>query len=45
LGQQACRQGYRLIYQRIPRLFPEVALAHDDGTYPTLLAGSLGSTY
>jgi len=38
LGQQACRRGYRVIYRRIPRLFPEVALAHGDGTYPTLLA-------
>ena len=38
LGQQACRHGYRVIYRRIPRLFPEVALAHGDGTYPTLLA-------
>ena len=36
LGQQACRQGYRVIYRRLPRLFPE--LAHADGTYPTLLA-------
>ena len=37
-GQQACRQGYRAIYRRIPRLFPELTLAHGDGTYPTLLA-------
>jgi hypothetical protein len=27
-----------VIYRRIPRLFPEVALAHGDSTYPTLLA-------
>ena len=38
LGQQACRQGYRVIYRRIPRLFPEIALAHGDGTYTTFLA-------
>ncbi len=38
LGQQACRQGHRVIYRRIPRLFPELTLAHGDGTYPTLLA-------
>jgi DNA replication protein DnaC len=25
-------------YRRIPRLFPELTLAHGDGTYPTVLA-------
>jgi DNA replication protein DnaC len=38
VGQQACRQGHRVIYRRMPRLFPELTLAHGDGTYPTLLA-------
>jgi len=38
VGQQACRQGHRVIYRRVPRLMPELALAHGDGTYPTLLA-------
>lgn len=38
LGQQACRHGHRVIYRRIPRLFPELTLAHGDGTYPTVLA-------
>ena len=38
LGQQACRHGHRVIYRRIARLFPELTLAHGDGTYPTLLA-------
>jgi DNA replication protein DnaC len=38
LGQQACRQGHRVIYRRLPRLLPELLLAHGDGTYPTLLA-------
>jgi DNA replication protein DnaC len=38
LGQQACRQGARVMYRRIPRLFPELTLAHGDGTYATLLA-------
>ena len=37
LGQQACRQGHRVIYRRIPRLFPELTLAQGDGTYPTVL--------
>jgi DNA replication protein DnaC len=27
-----------VIYRRTPRLFPELTLAHGDGTYPTLLA-------
>jgi len=38
LGQQACRQGHRVIYRRIPRLFPELTLAQGDGTYRTVLA-------
>jgi DNA replication protein DnaC len=38
LGQQACRQGHRVIYRRLPRLFPELTLAQGDGTYPTVLA-------
>jgi DNA replication protein DnaC len=38
LGQQACRQGYRVLYRRVPRLFDELGLAHADGSYPHLLA-------
>jgi DNA replication protein DnaC len=38
LGQQACRHGYRTIYRRVPRLFEELALAHADGSYTTVLA-------
>jgi DNA replication protein DnaC len=38
LGQQACRQGYRTLYRRLPRLFQELALARADGSYPTALA-------
>ena len=34
LGQQACRQSQRVIYRRMPRLFPELTLAHGDGTIP-----------
>jgi DNA replication protein DnaC len=37
LGQQACRQGYRTIYRRVPRLFEELTLARADGSYMTLL--------
>jgi DNA replication protein DnaC len=32
------RQQHRVIYRRLPRLFPELTLAHGDGTYPTVLA-------
>ena len=38
LGQQACRHRHRVIYRRLSRLFPELTLAHGDGTYSTLLA-------
>lgn len=38
LGQQACRQGHRVIYRRLPRLFADLALAHADGSYIALLA-------
>jgi IstB-like ATP binding protein len=38
LGQQACRQGYRVLYRRVPRLFDELGLAHTDGSYPHVLA-------
>lgn len=37
LGQHACRQGYRVLYRRAPRLFDELALARADGSYPRLL--------
>jgi len=37
LGQQACRQGYRALYRRLPRLFQELALARADGSYPAVL--------
>jgi DNA replication protein DnaC len=38
LAQQACRQGLRTIYRRVPRLFHELTLAHADGSYGKLLA-------
>jgi len=37
LGQQACRQGFRVLYRRAPRLFDELTLARADGSYPRLL--------
>ena len=39
LAQHACRLGYTYTarYVRLPRLLPELALAHADGRYPKLL--------
>jgi DNA replication protein DnaC len=33
LANQACRQGYRVLYARAPRLFGELAIARADGSY------------
>lgn len=38
LAHQACRNGYRVIYRRVPRLFEELRLARADGTHEKLLA-------
>jgi len=37
LAQKACRQGYKAIYQRLPRLFEQLAMAKGDGLYAKLL--------
>jgi DNA replication protein DnaC len=37
LGHKACRDNRSVLYQRIPRLFPDLALAHGDGRYPRLM--------
>ncbi len=37
LGHQACRENLSVLYQRIPRLFSELALARGDGRYAKLL--------
>jgi DNA replication protein DnaC len=37
-AQQACRQGYRVLYRRAPRLSHELTLARADGTYVRCLA-------
>jgi DNA replication protein DnaC len=39
LAHQACREGYSALYQRLPRLLQDIALARGDGRYPKLLAG------
>lgn len=38
LGQRACRNGYRVIYRRAPRLVDELTLARADGSLPRLLS-------
>jgi DNA replication protein DnaC len=37
-AQQACRQGHRVLYRRLPRLFDELILARADGSYPALMS-------
>jgi DNA replication protein DnaC len=38
LAHAACRQGYRVLYLRTPRLWRELAIARGDGRYPKFLA-------
>jgi DNA replication protein DnaC len=37
LGHKACRDNHSVLYQRIPRLFADLALARGDGRYPRLM--------
>src|SRR5688572_13346874 len=37
LGDKACRDGYRVLYTRAPRLFGALLKARADGSYPKLL--------
>jgi DNA replication protein DnaC len=37
LGHKACRDNRSVLYQRVPRLFDELALARGDGRHPRLL--------
>jgi DNA replication protein DnaC len=43
LGHQACREGYTVLYLRLPRLLQELPIAQGDGRYPKLMA-SLAKT-
>ena len=36
LAQKACRDDYTVHYERVPRLFAELELAHGDGRFPRL---------
>jgi DNA replication protein DnaC len=38
LAHKACREGYRALYLRCPRLFQQLSLARADGSYGRLLA-------
>jgi len=38
LGLAACRQGLRVRYVRLPRLFNDLAIARADGSYSKMLA-------
>ena len=38
LGHKACREGYIVLYLRLPRLLQELPLAKGDGRYPKLMA-------
>ncbi len=37
LGNKACREGYRVLYFRVTRLFQDLAIAKADGRYDKLL--------
>jgi len=37
LGHRACRDNHSVLYQRIPRLFADLALARGDGRYARLM--------
>jgi DNA replication protein DnaC len=39
LAHKAARAGYKVQYQRLPRLLEELHLAHGDGRFPKLMAG------
>ena len=36
LAQKACRDGYTVLYARVPRLFADLELAHGDGRFTRL---------
>jgi len=39
LGHKACRDNRSVLYQRVPKLFADLALARGDGRHPRLLRG------
>src|SRR5215211_3663294 len=43
LGHKACRDNRTVLYQRIPKLFADLALARGDGRYPRLMRALTGA--
>lgn len=37
LAHKACRDGYTVLYHRLPRLLEELSIAHADGRFPKLM--------
>jgi DNA replication protein DnaC len=37
LGHKACRDNHSVLYQRLPRMFADLALGRGDGRYPRLM--------
>ena len=37
LGHKACRDGFNVLYARVPRFFRELVIAKGDGRYPKLI--------
>jgi DNA replication protein DnaC len=44
LGNKACRDNRSVLYQRVPRLFSDLALARGDGRHPRLRSAALISS-
>src|SRR5262249_43354312 len=42
LGHKACRDNRSVLYQRVPKLFGDLALARGDGRYPRLMRALAG---
>ena len=42
LGHKACRDNRSVLYQRVPKLFTDLALARGDGRYPRLMRALTG---
>src|SRR5207245_10266389 len=42
LGQKACRDNRSVLYQRVPKMFADLALGRGDGRYPRLMRAITG---
>ena len=42
LGHKACRDNRSVLYQRVPKLFADLALARGDGCYARIMRGLNG---